>query len=77
MQRTLSDVQARYARSLVRMHIRKMRKTIGRFAPKPGQPEDEAAGVLKHFEENLEVAMDTYQALGGDPGKMNPEGERP
>jgi hypothetical protein len=76
VQRTLSDDQARYVRSLVRMHIRKMRKTITRFAPKPGQPPDEAAEVLKRFTEKTEFAEETYQALGGDPEQLTPEGDK-
>lgn len=77
MQPVLSDDQAHYIQGLVRMHIRKIRKTIARFAPKDGQPEEEAAAVLDGFRARLGFAEDTYRALGGDPGQMAPKGGRP
>lgn len=76
MQLQLADVTVQYLRGLVRMEIRRQRRKLDRFAPLPGQDPDEAAGVRKQFEQRLELMLDTYRALGGDPDLIAPRGGR-
>lgn len=61
----LTDQQLKYLRSLVRMSLRKRRKTIDRFAPKADQDPREAADTLAAFKADLAFRERVYIALGG------------
>jgi hypothetical protein len=61
----LTEDQVFYLRGLVRVSIRKQRKTVAGFGPHPGQDPDEAAEVLARFRDGLAFREGTYQALGG------------
>lgn len=52
-----------YLQSLVRQDVKKKQKSIARFAPKPGQPAEEAAAALQKLKEGLRFREDLLDFL--------------
>ena len=50
----MTENDANYLRSLVRMDIRKKEKQIARFSAKPGQTEADVAAVRRNMTQTLE-----------------------
>lgn len=66
----LTGNQMDYLLGLVRMDIRKSRRSLAAFTPRPGQDPGEAVAVLAKFRDTLIFRERLYRDLGGDPDRI-------